>query len=205
MTDGKTAKNKNNRREKWNATKFAAALFAVLLCALMICGCAAKTEAEKKVAKELDALKTSESVGSEVSDMKKMLSEEGGKNFDAFLKKLRDFDYEITGASEEEDHATVKVRIKTYDFGRAYLAEWTDYLREHGDSLSGDDELTGFYEELFKRLADLDKKESIKDVEIVCIKPLDNGEWVADIKDNKQLQDAVFGGMMSEMEALAEE
>ena len=195
----------DKRASKLNRLKLTALLFALLLCVLMVSGCAAKTDAEKKVAKELDALKTSESVGSEVSDIKKMLSDDGKDNFDAFLKKLRDFDYELMGVSEEDDTATVTVRIKTYDFGRAYLAEWTDYLKENGDSLNGDDELAGFYEELFARLAALDKKESIKDVDIVCIKPLDNGEWIANIKDNEQLQDAVFGGMMSEMKSLAGE
>ena len=197
MTDKRTA--------KLNRMKRAASLLALLLCVLVAAGCAAKSEPEKKVAKELDALKTSESVGSEVSDMEKLLSDEGKDNFDSFLKKLRDFDYELTGVKEEGDHATVTVRIKTYDFGRAYLAEWTDYLREHSDSLSGEEELTGFYEELFAKLAALDKKESIKDVDIVCVKPLDNGEWIANIKDNEQLQDAVFGGMMSEMKTLAGE
>ena len=195
----------DKRASKLNRSKLAALLFALLLCVLMISGCAAKTDAEKKVAMELDALKTSESVGSEVSDIKKMLSDDGKDNFDAFLRKLRDFDYEMMGVEEEGDQATVTVRIKTYDFGRAYLAEWTDYLKENGDSLNGDDELAGFYEELFARLAALDKKESIKDVDIVCIKPLDNGEWIANIKDNEQLQDAVFGGMMSEMKSLAGE
>lgn len=185
--------------------KRAASLLALLLCVLIAAGCAARSEPEKKVAKELDALKTSESVGSEVSDMEKLLSGEGKDNFDSFLQKLRDFDYELTGVKEEGDQATVTVRIKTYDFGRAYLAEWTDYLREHSDSLGGDEELTGFYEELFAKLAALDKKESIKDVDIVCVKPLDNGEWIANIKDNEQLQDAVFGGMMSEMKTLAGE
>ena len=193
------------RASKLNRSKLAALLFALLLCVLMVSSCAAKTDAEKKVAKELDALQISESVGSEVSDIKKMLSDDGKDNFDAFLKKLRDFDYELMEVNEEDDQATVTVRIKTYDFGRAYLAEWTDYLKENGDSLNGDDELAGFYEELFARLAALDKKESIKDVDIVCIKPLDNGEWIANIKDNEQLQDAVFGGMMSEMKSLAGE
>ena len=178
---------------------------ALLLCLLITAGCQAKSEPEKKVAKELDALKTSESVGSEVLDFRRDLSDEGKDSFDVFLKKLRDFDYELTGVKEEEDHVAVTVRIKTYDFGRAYLAEWTDYLREHSDSLSKDEEPAGFYEELFARLAALDKKESIKDVEIICVKPLDNGEWIANIKDNEQLQDAVFGGMMSEMKTLAGE
>ena len=193
------------RTAKLNRMKRVVSLIALLLCVLIAAGCAAKSEPEKKVAKELDALKTSESVGSEVSDMKKLLSDEGNDNFDSFLNKLRDFDYEFTGVREEGDQATVTVRIKTYDFGRAYLAEWTDYLRAHSDSLGADEELTGFYEELFAKLAALDKKESIKDVDIVCVKPLDNGEWIANIKDNEQLQDAVFGGMMSEMKTLAGE
>ena len=193
------------RTAKLNRMKRKVSLFALLLCILIAAGCAAKSEPEKKVAKELDALKTSESVGSEVSNMKKLLSDDGKDSFDKFLGKLRDFDYELMGVKEEKDHATVTVRIKTYDFGRAYLAEWTDYLREHSGSLSGDEELTGFYEELFARLGALDKKESIKDVEIVCIKPLDNGEWIANIKENEELQDAVFGGMMSEMKTLAGE
>lgn len=200
MTDKKTA--------KLNMAKHAASLLVLLLCVLMTAlaaGCAVRSDAEKQVAKELDALKSSESVGSEVSDIKKNLSEDGKEDFDAFLKKLRDFDYELMGVKEEDGHATVTVRIKTYDFGRAYLAEWTDYLKEHDGTLSGDGELADFYEELFDRLADLDKKECIKDVDIVCVKPLENGEWIANIKDNEQLQDAVFGGMMSEMKALAEE
>ena len=196
---------KDRKTAKPNRMKSIASVLALLLCVFLFAGCAAKTEAEKKVAKELDALKTSESVGSEVSDIKKLLSDEGKDDFDAFLKKLRDFDYELMGSSEEDARATVTVRIKTYDFGRAYLAEWTDYLREHGDSLSGEEELAGFYEELFARLAALDKKEYIKDVDIVCVEPLDNGEWIANIKDNEQLQDAVFGGMMSEMKGLAGE
>ena len=185
--------------------KLMAFVLALLLCAASAAGCAARSGAQKKVAGELDALKSSESVGSEVSDIKKILSDDGKEDFDAFLKKLRDFDYELTGEEASGDHTAVNVRIRTYDFGRAYLAEWTDYLREHEDSLNTDDDLAGFYEELFGRLAALDKKECIKDVEITCIEPLDNGEWIADIKDNEQLQDAIFGGMMSEMKALAEE
>ena len=197
------------RTAKKNRMRLAASMLSLLLCAaLLLAGCSSLSAPEKKVARELDALKTSESVGSEVSDLEKTLSEEGKADFDTFLKKLHDFDYEITGTKSDDDpdddYTIVKVRIKTYDFGREYLAVWTDYLKEHNDTV-GDEELDGFYEALFARLAALDKKECIKDVEIVCIEPLDNGEWIANIKDNEQLQDAIFGGMMSEMKALAEE
>lgn len=190
--------------------KTAGRIVALMLCLLMLvmtAGCAAKSDAEKKVAAELDALKTSESIGIEVSGLKSSLSDEGRENFDTFLKKLKDFDYEITGVSEdpEGDAAAVTVRIITYDFGREYLAEWTEYLKEHDDAVSGDGELIDFYEELFERLAAAEKKDCIKDVDITCAKPLDNGEWIANIKDNEKLQDAVFGGMLSEMKTLADE
>lgn len=194
---------------KLNRIKRAAYLLVLLLCILVTAGCTSRGEPEKKVAKELDALKTSESVGSEVLDLKKDLSEEGKDDFDAFLKKLRDFDYELTGVKADDDPdddtTTVTVRIKTYDFGRAYLSVWTDYLKELDGTLSEDDGSAGFYEALFSRLASLDKKEYIRDVEIICVEPLDNGEWIANIKDNEQLQNAVFGGMMSEMKSLAGE
>ena len=57
---------------------------------VMTAGCAARSGAEKKVANELDALKSSESVGSEVSEIHKMLSDEGKGYLDSFLKKLRE-------------------------------------------------------------------------------------------------------------------
>ena len=69
MTDKGTA--------KLNMTKRADSLIALLLCFLITAaaaGCAARSDAEKQVAKELDALKSSESVGSEVSDIQKILS-----------------------------------------------------------------------------------------------------------------------------------
>ena len=96
------------------------------------------------------------------------------------------------------------MKIRTYDFGREYLAAWTEFLKSHGGEADEDD-LPEFYELLFARLDALDEKEYIKDTQIVCIDPLGNGEWIADIKENEVLQDAVFGGMISEMKALAAE
>ena len=164
-------------------------------------------DAEKKVSKELRALQESDTVGSEVLNLRESLSDEGKLNFDGFLKNLRNFDFEITGSEDKDDsnddYTLVSVRIKTYDFGREYLAAWTEYLKANEDARTED--LTDFYELLFRRLNSLSGKEYIKTIQIVCIDPLDNGEWIANIKENKELQDAIFGGMLSEMEALAAE
>ena len=179
----------------------------MLLCLLMLTGCRSMNGAEKKVSKELEALQTSDSLGSEVIDLRESLSDEGRENFDGFLKKLKSFDFEVTGSEDvrenDDEHTLVSVKIKTYDFGREYLAAWTGYLKAHEDAEP--EEETEFYELLFARLNALEEKEYIKTIQIVCIDPLDNGEWIANIRENEELQDAVFGGMMSEMERLAAE
>ena len=201
MIDGKKLFVKNN------VVRIIAAGLAFLLCLMLFTGCSSMNDAEKKVSRELRALQESETLGSEVINLRDSLSDEGKENFDGFLKKLRGFDFEITGSKEDEskddEYTLVSVKIKTCDFGREYLAAWTEFLKENKDPKA--DDLGGFYDLLFARLNSLNEKEYIKTIEIVCIDPLDNGEWIANIKDNKELQDAIFGGMTSEMETLAAE
>ena len=107
-----------------------AAGLAVMLCVLLLSDCSSMNGAEKKVSKELSALRESQTTGSEVLELRDSLSDSGRENFDGFLEKLRDFDYEISGSEEskaEDDASTiVNVKIKTYDFGREYLAVWTE-------------------------------------------------------------------------------
>ena len=184
-----------------------AAVLAVVLCLLVFAGCSPMNDAEKKVSKELKALQASDYLGDEVIDLRDSLSDEGRENFDGFLKKLRDFDFEITGSEEDDDkdddYTLVSVKIKTYDFGREYLAAWTEFLKTN-EGIESED-MAEFYEMLFTRLNSLNEKDRINYIKIVCIDPLDNGEWIANIKENEELQDAIFGGMMSEMKALAAE
>ena len=183
--------------------KTIAAGLAVLLCLLMLAGCSSMNDAEKKVSKELKALQESDTLGSEVINLRDSLSDEGRKNFDGFMKKLKGFDFQIIGSEEGDGHTLVNVKIKTCDFGREYLAAWTEYLKTNEEAKP--DDLTGFYELLFARLNSPGEKDDIKTIQIVCIDPLNNGEWIANIKENEELQDAIFGGMMSEMKALAAE
>ena len=180
-----------------------AAGLAVLLCLLMLAGCSSMNDAEKKVSKELKALQESDALGSEVMNLRDSLSDEGRKNFDGFMKKLKGFDFQIIGSEEGDGHTLVNVKIKTCDFGREYLAAWTEYLKTNEEAKP--DDLTVFYELLFARLNSPVEKDYIKTIQIVCIDPLNNGEWIANIKENEELQDAIFGGMMSEMKALAAE
>lgn len=184
-------------------------LLALLLSAvlLVLTGCSG-SGAEEKVKSDLEMLKESEAAGSRLTAIQELLSSDAGEDFDEFLAKVREFDYEITGSElaegEEDSRTVVSVRIKTFDFGREYLAAWTDYLAAHeGDAASGD--MTEFYDGLFERLADAEEKDYIREVKITAIEPLDSGEWVTDISVNEELQDALFGGMVSEMRSLAAE
>ena len=184
-----------------------AAVIAALLCLPVLTGCSPMNDAEKKVSNELKTLQTSDYTGAEVMDLRDSLSDEGKENFDGFLKKLKSFDFEITGSEEDEekedDYTLVSVKIRTCDFGREYLAVWTEFLK--ADKGAKSEDMTEFYEMLFARLNSLDEKDHINYVNIVCIDPLDNGEWIANIKENEELQDAIFGGMLSEMKTLAAE
>ena len=180
-----------------------AAGLAVLLCLLMLAGCSRMNGAEKKVNGELRAIRESGAYGSELKALRDSLSDTGRENFDGFLKNLKDFDYEITGSEEYDDYTLVSVKIRTRDFGREYLAVWTEFLKANEDTKP--DDMTGFYEMLFERLSSAGEKDYIKTIQILCIDPLANGEWIANIKENEELQDAIFGGMMSEMIALADE
>lgn len=193
------------------ALKAGAAVLALILAAAAVFAIVTRSHrgAGGKVRADLEMLQTTESAGSQLDAMHELLTKESGEEFDEFLEKVRDFDYEIIGTEtvkeNDANYTKVNVRIRTRDFGSEYLAAWADYLKENSDVSADDDDLREFYGMLFGRLAGLEKKSYIKDVTIVAIDPIDNDEWITDISGNEELQDALFGGMIGEMRSLAEE
>ena len=178
------------------------ALFVMILAACS--GGGAKGE----VKTELDALKTSGTAAAGLEEVKEGLPQEAGEDFDTFLEKVRDFDYKILGSEVKNDgdgaYTLVTVKISSYDFGREYLATWKDYLRDHKDASKEDAGGSEFYTELFSRLAKLEDRKHVSYVDIKATESED-GSWTTDIQTNEKLQDALFGGMISEMKALASE
>lgn len=183
-------------------------IICMMILALMLTGCL-RNGAELKVSSELDRLQTSENAAGRLSQVQEMLPAESGKDFEAFLAKARDFDYEIIGSEDLSDdsgeYTLVTVKIITYDFGKEYLSTWRDYIRSHKNASVDDADGREFYAELFSRLSKLKDKQYISYVDIKTMEPMDNGEWVTDISSNAKLQDALFGGMMSEIRTLAGE
>lgn len=174
----------------------------------MLAACA-YNGAEAKVKSELEKLQTSDTAAARLTEVQKTLPAESGKDLEAFLRKARDFDYKIIGSETFSDssgeYTVVNVKIVSYDFGKEYLATWTEYLKSHSDAASEDADGREFYSELFSRLSRLRDRHYISYVEIKAIEPTGNGEWVTDISTNEDLQDALFGGMISEMKTLAAE
>ena len=178
--------------------------------AFMLPACSNTDGAVAKVQEDLYLLQTTKSAGNQLTGVRNLVSKDSGRNIDAFLDNIRDFDYEITGSVRKvdgDDHYTVvTVRIRTCDYGSEYLKAWKDYL-DSCDSAGTDpaDNMNGFYDGLFRRLAAVKERNYVTDVGIIAIDPLDNGEWITNISSNEELQDALFGGMISEMKYLAGE
>ena len=139
---------------------------AILVMVLAACsGGGAKGE----VKDELAALQTSVPASASLAEIKGNLPQDAGEDFDAFLAKVRDFDYKILGNEVKNDgdgaYTLVTVKITSYDFGREYLATWKDYLSSHRDASKEDAEGSEFYTELFSRLAKLEDKNHVSFIE----------------------------------------
>lgn len=203
----KTAEGRLKRKTGNMMAQIIACVIMVSLC-FTIAACDS-SGAGSEVQHDLDALRTSTSAGSHLESLKKTVSVDTSKNIDEFLAKVRDFEYEIISEEEkDEDEGTtaiVKVRIRTYDFGSEYLAAMSEYAKNDNKENAEDADSTEFYDELFGRLSKLDSRDYVRDVDIVAYSPDGSSEWVTNIKNNEDLQDALFGGMTGEMKALSEE
>ena len=169
----------------------------------MLAGCSA-SGAEKKVTEDLESMRYVELDKNTEEEINSMLSDQGREYFELFLSKAGEFEYEILDSKEDTsgqagDSAIVTVRIRTYDFASEYLKTWTEYL-EKSDPEQFDE--AALYEDLFRNLSSLSKKDYIADAIIKC-EPEDDGSWKTDAKTNRVLRDAILGGMLNEIAGLA--
>ena len=216
--DNKTDKNISSRNKKRAIFQKVLLVFnillliaAVIIAAMVLTGCGPKEpetfpEAEAMVASELESIKTADISKSALKEFAKIAEGDGEAYAEVYIEKLKDFDYEILGSrrpdgEEESDKAIVTVRINTYDFGSVYLQTWSEYIGEERDWLRSEHQ---FYTNLLTRILSMNGKEFMQDVELVCTDEGD-GKWTCDIKGNETLMDAISGGLLLQMKALAEE
>lgn len=203
----RTAKYMAKRQSASMMARFVICAIIVSLC-LSFAGCSA-SGAKAEVKADLDSLKTSSTAGTQLESLRNMVSKDTGKNIDGFLTKVRDFDYEVVseeGSSQDDGKsAVIKLRITTYDFGSEYLATMKDYMQKEDYKADAEQDSREFYDELFGRLTAIEGKKYTKDVDVIAYCPEGSSEWITNIKNNEALQDAILGGMPSEMKALSEE
>ena len=178
---------------------------AVVIAAMVLTGCSKEPEnypeAEALVAKELEALKTSDSdvlIPEAIKDSSDQFDE---SMLEGYVEKLKDFDYEILGSSkadtDNKNDVAVRVKITTYDFANEYIKAWEQFM-------TVDDEdrwQSQFYAHLFLRLASVTSKDYTSEVNVICTEAED-GTWTTDLKGNEDLMNAISGGMMAEMNNL---
>ena len=157
-------------------------------------------DAELAVKTDLEALKNDHNALPKVEEFSDDVSE---AMLEAYVEKLRDFDYEITGSekSEDGDSVLVTVRITTYDLGSVYLETWNDQMKIDKNARYE----SQFYTNLFTRIASLTTKDYTGTATIVCRENGDSGEWTTDVRTNSSLMNAISGGMVAEMVNLSED
>lgn len=171
------------------------ALMSVML-VLSACG---GSNPSKAVSDQIDQIKSAE-MGAELASVvdSAELSDDNKELYESFVKKLHDFDYEITDEeiSSDGDKATVSVKITTYNFGKAYLNAYEEIITGMGSGSFNADKM---YEELFSSLSDVEDKDFEETVKVACRKN-DSGDWESDVTTNNVLVDAIFGGLQSVVE-----
>ena len=210
----KTISSKNNKKRTINKvlTIFNILLLiaAVVIAVMVLTGCSKEPEnypeAEALVASELDKIKSAD-----VNDdflkafTEDVSSEYDGSMLEGYIAKLKDFDYEILGSSKDPDgedgDVLVNVRITTYDFGNEYLKAWNEHMMQE----EGNRWQSQFYSFLLLRLGSVSSKDFVSEVNVECSDSDGDGTYEADLKSDEELMNAISGGMLNEIENLADE
>ena len=176
-------------------------MLVLVMFALTACGSKSPKSVVEDNLKQIKTEKTSSNVSKLFND--KTLEQKYGKEYDKFIKKVQDFDYEVKDEKVDGKKATVKVEIKTYDFGAAYK---TTYDTVVADAKSGKITATTdiqdyVYNLMFQNLNSVKDKSYKKTVTINCTKN-DKGEWTTDINSNVDFLDAMMGGMFTAIKSV---
>lgn len=207
----RTDKNISSKNKRMRILRYVLLVFnilllaaAVVIAAMVLTGCSKEPEsypeAEALVAKELEAIKNSDDNSIVPEAINEASEQFDTELLEAYVKKLKEFDYEILRSqkadSDNEDDVAVTVRITTYDFGNEYIKAFEQYMTVDETNRWQ----SQFYAHLFARLISVNTKDYTADVDVICSE--EDGKWTSNLKDNKELMNALSGGMMAEMERL---
>ena len=176
-------------------------MLVLVMFALTACGSKSPKSVVEDNLKQIKTEKTSSNVSKLFND--KTLEQKYGKEYDKFIKKVQDFDYEVKDEKVDGKKATVKVEIKTYDFGAAYKTTYDTVVSDakSGKITATTDVKDYVYNLMFQNLNSVKDKSCKKTVTINCTKN-DKGEWTTDINSNVDFLDAMMGGMFTAIKSV---
>lgn len=117
-----------------------------------------------------------------------------------FYKNISDFEYKIIEEKVDGDTAEVTVEITTYPFGEKFADALVEAL---GLAFSAETDEEVIASKMFEKINDVQEKSYSKTVTIHCEKK--DGQWTSEsADDNKDLADALLGGMMTATQDLEE-
>ena len=176
-------------------------MLVLVMFALTACGSKSPKSVVEDNLKQIKTEKTSSNVSKLFND--KTLEQKYGKEYDKFIKKVQDFDYEVKDEKVDGKKATVKVEIKTYDFGAAYKTTYDTVVSDakSGKITATTDVKDYVYNLMFQNLNSIKDKSYKKTVTINCTKN-DKGEWTTDINNNVDFLDAMMGGMFTAIKSV---
>lgn len=176
-------------------------MLVLVMFALTACGSKSPKSVVEDNLKQIKTEKTSSNVSKLFND--KTLEQKYGKEYDKFIKKVQDFDYEVKDEKVDGKKATVKVEIKTYDFGAAYKTTYDTVVSDakSGKITATTDVKVYVYNLMFQNLNSVKDKSYKKTVTINCTKN-DKGEWTTDINSNVDFLDAMMGGMFTAIKSV---
>ncbi len=176
-------------------------MLVLAMFALTACGGKSPKSVVEDNLKQIKTEKASSNVGKLFNDS--TLEQKYGKEYEKFIKKVQDFDYEVKDEKVDGKKATVKVEIKTYDFGAAYKTTYDAVVSDakSGKITASTDVKDYVYNLMFQNLNGVKDKSYKKTVTINCTKN-DKGEWVTDINSNMDFLDAMMGGMYTAIKSV---
>ena len=176
-------------------------MLVMLMFALTACGGKSPKNVVEDNLKQIKTEKANTNVSKLFND--NTLEQKYGKEYDKFIKKVQDFDYEVKDEKVDGKKATVKVEIKTYDFGAAYKTTYDTVVSDakSGKITATTDVKDYVYNLMFQNLNSVKDKSYKKTVTINCTKN-DKGEWTTDINSNVDFLDAMMGGMFTAIKSV---
>lgn len=181
-------------------TKYVVLLTVVITAvfSLTACGTTSASDAVNSNLKQLKTADVSKMNITAFGDANLDGNSDVSSKYDDFLKKVQDFSFKVTGekVNKDENEARVTVKIKTYEFGKAYTQALEQAAQDgKAGKITNKNNAKAYAAGVFLDQANgLKEKTFSRTVTVSCYKNK-KGKWTTDVATNSDLQSAIMGGL----------